>query len=394
MKRMTASEKEIFTKEISLFKPNLEIEQEILRCTNKDQMSGHFEKYSDWLKNSGQTYLARLIQLNSKEYPTDSHTVEVLLGDYLADLNSSLKILHGFVHSVTLLETKSAEFYLKILFARPIARLIREIRLNEVMNFENGESQITSVLTNFEGIKNIQSLALEASCEDDSWSQKAPLGDLQVLLSKMSSLEYLYLKSSSSPHKDEDDPYFNCETKIGVLNLPLLKKYTRRSSDLSVTELKELSESSLNSLEELVLIGGEESGLTSTDFDIFFNSKIFQKINSIGLCRFKKSEEILNVLIGKPFFKNVKILALNGGDLSDSSIEFFEKNKASFLSITKLDFSENLFSEDGLVMLENIFKKARFSGQRSEYSEYYYQDALYQEAYSLENEREKEEDNF
>lgn len=186
------------------------------------------------------------------------------------------------------------------------------------------------------------------------------IGNLSKLWKSVPKLRTLITQGGSS--EISDVPF-----KLGALELPELVHAEFRSGGLERPNAKAISNGQFPNIEYLEIWYGDDSyggNAKPKDVQLLLDRVDLPKLRYLGLKNAMFTDELPERLAAASLTKQLTVLDLSMGCMTDKGAELMAKHKDAFAHLDKLDVSENYLTKAGIAALEGVAKTVVANEQR------------------------------
>lgn len=211
-----------------------------------------------------------------------------------------------------------------------------------------GDDEDTSVVVEAlvnasERLKGIRALFIGDIEQEESEISWINQSDLSPLFNAFPNLEYFGVRGGNG-------------LSLGSINHSKLKSLRVESGGLPISVVREVINSNLPELEELVLwLGTDDYGFDGTIDDIrpLLENNPFPKLKHLGLMNSILADQIAEALKGAPILQRIEVLDLSMGTLGDEGAQALLDNP-DIRKLKKLDLHYHFMSQEMMEQMKSI----------------------------------------
>jgi uncharacterized protein (TIGR02996 family) len=352
---------------------NPELERTILADPDNEEA---YQVYADWLQSEGdprgelaalQVALARGedAKLRASEQALIQANRQELLGD-LPDVDpdedpAPLKLTWhaGWLRSARLSATDGHVLpdLCRSLLTCESARFLSELVIGlGVADDENNYDLATDVVSELGLPPALRVLYYADFSRDESEISWSHLGDVGVWLRGASKLRELTLRGGSM--------------QLGALDLPELRSFSVITGGFTAENIRDVTQARWPKLESLSLFFGDDNYGASgglEDVRPILEGRGLPALRALGLCNSEFADELAAVIGKSPVLKQLRVLDLSQGTLSDDGARALLASAPAFAHLERLDLTENFLGDEMIAAVAKLCPDVRAEGQREAY---------------------------
>jgi predicted DNA-binding WGR domain protein len=332
-----------------------------------------YEAYGAWLKTQGDP-MAELVTiqiglskdrqdkaLKKQEAAFLTKHAAVLYGALAKPLEGGELLAswrYGFLDALILGGEEGAEDKPEDLY--PALMKLTAARFLQSLSFwafddDSGQPSYQKLLTQMERLglpPSLRRLSFDMKDYQISWTA---LGKLDKLYPQLAKLESLFLHVGSM--------------NLGEIKLPELRRLEIQTGGFTKKNLASVSESSLPSLETMILyFGVDEYGCDCKPKDLkgLLEGDKAPKVKRLGLCNSAFADELPGLLVASKILPRLKHLDLSMGVFSDQGAQVLLDEKRAFLHLESLNLKQSYLSEIMCERLRTTFAQVDLDEQNSD----------------------------
>jgi hypothetical protein len=229
------------------------------------------------------------------------------------------------------------------LFEHPSARLLEELNIGDLCVTDSYDYSPVIELIGKDKRPSLRRLYVadfsSENCEL-SWSE---FGDFSGIWTACPNLEEVRIHAA--------------QFSLGTLELPKAKTFIVETGGLEAEDVKAIASAKWPALEKLeIWFGAEEYG-AGGDVELIgpiLEAKGLSKVRELGLKNSEFADDICKALPGSKIAKQIEVLDLSLGVMSDAGAEALVSKAGAFPKLKKLDVSDNYLSDDGVKLLDKL----------------------------------------
>ena len=349
---------------------NAELERTIL--ADPDNMEA-YQVYADWLQGEAdprgelaalQVAQARVdnAEMQAREQALLDANRQQLLGslpdvepnEYGAPLE--LRWHAGWVFSarIAVAEGHPLPDLCRSLLTCESVRFLRDLTIGlGVVDDANDYSDTNAVVAELGLPSSLRSFEFADVSRDESEISWCELGDVGVWLRGVSGLRDLRLRGGSM--------------QLGSLDLPELRRFSVVTGGFTAENIREVTQARWPKLESLSLyFGQEEYGASGGVDDVrpILEGRGLPALRELGLCNSAFADELAGVLGKCPVLRQLRVLDLSKGTLSDDGARALLASAAAFAHLERLDLTENYLGDEMQAAVAKLCPDVRADDQR------------------------------
>jgi predicted DNA-binding WGR domain protein len=341
------------------------------QCLDHPDDAQKWSMYAEWLQTEGDLH-GELAAFRAAGKDTDalrlmSTHAEAFWGELAGKIDTCICDLiarHGFFVGATVKRggydsKQKLDELTKQLLALPIARFITALRFG-LASYESDNDwtkTLAAVLASKQA-PDMKRLAFDDYTSEDCEISWTAFGDFSRIWKGLPKLEHLHIRSGQGG-------------ELGTIVHGALKTFIRESGGLSGGELDTIVKAKWPQLERLDLWTGSanyEAEATVDALQPILAAKGLPNLRHLGIINSELGPELIPLLAKSSVLKQLKVLDLSKGVLTDAEAELLLAHRDAFAHLERFDLSENLL-EDGLDPLKRGLKNANLDKQRESYGD-------------------------
>jgi uncharacterized protein (TIGR02996 family) len=351
---------------------NPELERTILADPDNEEA---YQVYADWLQGEGdprgelaalQVALARgeNEQLRARERALIQANREELLGD-LPDVApdedpAPVKLTWhaGWLRSARLAATE--EHALPALYRSLLecasARFLSELTLGVGVLYDENNYELTNEAAALGVPPALRMLYFADFSQEESEISWSHLGDVGVWLRGARGLRELTLRGGSM--------------QLGPIDLPELRRFSVITGGFTAENIRDVTQARWPKLERLSLYFGDDNYGASggvEDLRPILEGRGLPALRELGLCNSQFADELAGVLGKSPVLRQLRVLDLSLGTLSDDGARALLASAPAFAHLERLDLSQNFLSDEMVAAVGKLCADVRAEEQREGY---------------------------